>query len=248
MRTEIKLKIRRQDNPSSQPYWEEFILPYRRRLNVISCLMEIQRYPVNAQGARTKPVVWECNCLEEVCGACAMSINGQPRQACTALIDQLPEVVVLEPLSKFPTVRDLVVNRKKMFENLRRVKAWINIDGTYDLGPGPRVPPKAQQWAYELQRCMTCGNCLEACPQVNPRSDFVGAAAIVQVQLMNGHPTGSLDSDQRLEALMGPGGISECGNAQNCEKACPKGLPLVASIGDVNRQVNRHAILDWFKR
>ena len=48
------------------------------------------------------PVVWECNCLEEVCGACTMVINGKVRQACTALVDALPQPIVLEPMSKFP--------------------------------------------------------------------------------------------------------------------------------------------------
>ena len=41
-----------------------------------------------------------------------------------------------------------------MFDNLKRMKAWVPIDGTYDLGPGPRMPEK-RQTAYELSKCMT---------------------------------------------------------------------------------------------
>jgi len=37
------------------------------------------------------PVAWECNCLEEVCGACTMLINGRVRQSCSALVDRLLE-------------------------------------------------------------------------------------------------------------------------------------------------------------
>ena len=29
-----------------------------------------------------------------------------------------------------------------MFDSLKKVKAWIPIDGTYDLGPGPRMPER----------------------------------------------------------------------------------------------------------
>ena len=47
-----------------------------------------------------------------------------------------------------------------------------------------------RQWAYELSKCMTCGVCLEACPNVNDRSSFIGPAAISQVRLFNAHPTG----------------------------------------------------------
>ena len=40
---------------------------------------------------QTTPVAWDMNCLEEVCGACSMVINGHPRQSCSALIDQLEQ-------------------------------------------------------------------------------------------------------------------------------------------------------------
>lgn len=73
------------------------------------------------------------NCLEEVCGACSMVINGKPRQSCTALIDQLEQPIRLKPMKTFPVVRDLQVDRSRMFNALKRVKAWIPIDGTYDL-------------------------------------------------------------------------------------------------------------------
>ena len=46
-------------------------------MNVISALMEIRRNPVNKKGEKTTPVTWDMNCLEEVCGACSMVINGK---------------------------------------------------------------------------------------------------------------------------------------------------------------------------
>ncbi|GJM73766.1 hypothetical protein HMSSN036_59820 [Paenibacillus macerans] len=39
---------------------------------------------------------------------------------------------------------------------------------------------------------MTCGVCLEACPNVNEKTDFIGPAAISQVRLFNAHPTGAM--------------------------------------------------------
>ena len=50
----------------------------------------------------------------------------------------------------------------------------------------------------------------------------------------------------RLEALMGPGGISGCGNAQNCVEVCPKSIPLTTSIAKLNRQVNKFALSKLF--
>src|SRR5215210_4654495 len=132
----IDFKIRRRENLEAEQYWETFSIPYRPNLNVISALMEIRKNPVTKDGKQTTPPVWQMNCLEQVCGICTMVINGKVRQSCSALIDQLDphKPITLEPMSKFPNVRDLVVDRSEMFEHLKRVQAWVEIDGTYDLG------------------------------------------------------------------------------------------------------------------
>ncbi|TVX87142.1 succinate dehydrogenase iron-sulfur subunit [Paenibacillus agilis] len=243
----VKFVVTRQDAPEAKPYTEEFEIPYRPNMNVISALMEIQRNPVDHTGKGTAPVCWESNCLEEVCGACSMVINGKPRQACTALVDKLEQPIRLEPMRTFPVVRDLVIDRKRMFNSLKKVKAWIPIDGTYDLGPGPRMAEPKRQWAYELSKCMTCGVCLEACPNVNDKTSFIGPAPISQVRLFNAHPTGEMNKDERLETLLDDGGIEGCGNSQNCVRACPKGIPLTTSIAEMNRDTTKLMFKNWFK-
>ena len=200
---------------------------------------------VNVRGKPTTPVAYESNCLEEVCGSCAMLINGKARMACSALVDSLAQPIRLEPLTKFPVVRDLAVDRSVMFESLKRVKAWVPIDGTYNLGEGPRMSPELQAKGYPLSRCISCGACLEVCPQVNEKNNFIGAAIISQVRLFNLHPTGAMHARERLEAVMGPGGVADCANAQNCVKICPKDIPLTESIAEVNRQAIKQALLGW---
>ncbi len=232
----VRLKIKRQDTPSAKPYWQEFDVPRKESANVISCLQDIQKNPTTRQGKTVNPVVWDCNCLEEVCGACTMVINGQVRQACTALVHKLKEPIHLEPMSKFPVVRDLSVDRSRMFENLKKVKAWIHIDGTHDIGEGPIVAESNRSKAYVLSECMTCGCCLEACPQFTQTNSFLGASTFSQVRLFNMHPTGAMQQEERLDAVMGEGGIADCGNAQVCVEVCPKNIPLTESIAEIGRE------------
>jgi succinate dehydrogenase / fumarate reductase iron-sulfur subunit len=231
----VKLEIVRQDTENGSSRVEKFEVPYRPGMNVISALMHIQKNPVTADGQKTTPVAWDMNCLEEVCGACSMVINGRPQQSCSALVDKLTQPIRLEPMKTFPVIRDLQVDRQRMFNALKKVKAWVPIDGTYDLGEGPRMPERKRQWAYELSKCMTCGVCLEACPNVSEKSSFMGPAPLSQVRLFNTHPTGAMNKDERLQAIMGSGGINGCGNSQNCVAACPKGIPLTTSIAALNR-------------
>jgi succinate dehydrogenase / fumarate reductase iron-sulfur subunit len=78
----IRFIIKRQETPQSKPYWEEFDLRWRPGMNVITGLMDIAMNPVDRLGKTTQPIVYESNCLEEVCGSCAMIINGKGRMAC----------------------------------------------------------------------------------------------------------------------------------------------------------------------
>lgn len=245
-RTHVTLKIWRQESPDHEGRFETFKVPYAKGANVISCLMQIQRNPVTADGQRTTPVVWDSNCLEEVCGSCTMNINGRVKMACSALVDKLQEPIVLEPCEKFPLVRDLAVDRSRMFEALKQVKAWIKLDGTHNLGPGPRQAQKDQAVMYVLSTCMTCGACLEACPQIKQDNNFIGAAAISQARLFNMNPTGKLNAEERLRGLMGDGGIQDCGKAQNCVMVCPKEIPLTTSIAAMNREVTKQVVKDLF--
>ena len=98
----VTLEIKRQASPDAPAVWENFELEWRPGMNVISAMMEIAANPVTAEGKPTTPITYDSNCLEEICGSCAMRINGKARMACSALIDNLEQPIRIEPLSKFP--------------------------------------------------------------------------------------------------------------------------------------------------
>jgi len=242
----IKVSIKRQATPEAAARTENFEIPYRSNMNITSLLVEIAGNPVTTSGETTTAIAYDSNCLEEICGSCAMLINGKARMACSALVDKLEQPITLAPLSKFPIVRDLAVDRSVLFENLKAVKAWVPIDGSYDLGPGPRQFPQIQEQRYPLSNCISCTICMEVCPQFNDSTSFVGAATIAQTKLFNMDPGGKVLKEERLRALAGDGGVQECGMAQNCVAACPKQLPLIEAISDVSRDVVLQQVKDLF--
>lgn len=253
MAQSIKVEIKRQSNPNAAAVIEKFEVPYRPGMNITSLLGEIALNPVDVSGKQTTPITYDSNCLEEICGSCAMLINGKAAMACSALVDKLTgpnkdQPITLAPLSKFPVVRDLAVDRSVLFENLKRVKAWVPIDGTYALGEGPRQLPQLQEELYPLSNCISCTICMEVCPQFNDVTGFVGAATIAQTKLFNRNPTGKVLEAERLRALSGDGGIQECSFAQNCVQACPKQLPLTEAISDMGRDVFIQQVKDFFTR
>lgn len=268
------MRILRQDGPGETSYWERHRVEHEPDMNVISVLQKIAAVARAADGRGVAPVAWDCNCLEEVCGSCTMLVNGRTRMACSALVDKLlaehPEGIELRPMSKYPVVRDLVVGRQRMFEALKKVKGWVPVDGYYDAGPGPRQSPEQQQTIYPISECISCGCCMEACPQYHKielsrregeseeafaarqnsfyRRGFIGAATIAQAMRFNYDPTGKMNASERLEALMSEGGIQDCGNAQNCVAVCPKEIPLTREIARAGRATTVYAIKKIFDR
>jgi len=265
------VKILRQDGPGMPSYWERFELDYEPELNIISILQMIAAKSRNAAGKAVAPVAWDCGCLEEVCGACTMIINGRVRQSCSCLLDNLlddGDEIELRPMTKFPVVRDLFVDRQRMFTALEKVKAWVPVDGYYDLGPGPRQSRSDQEIAYPLSECMTCGCCVESCPQYSKveliqhdgesdeafqqrkseyyKREFIGPHAISQVVLFNLNPTGKMSAGERIDAVTEEGGVQVCGNAQNCVAVCPKKIPLTTSIAKVGRAATLHTLYQLF--
>ncbi len=269
----VQVRILRQDGPGQVSYWERHRVKYEPDMNVISVLQKVAAQATTVEGKKVAPVVWDCGCLEEVCGSCTMVINGRVRQSCSALVDRLLEEhgteIELRPMMKFPVLRDLLVDRSRLFHSLKRVKAWVPVDNSNDMGPGPRISRAEQEVNYPLSKCMSCGCCLDACPQFTKievlraegESDeafakrkeqaydqgFIGAHAISQTMLFNNHPVGRNLANERLDSLIRPGGIQACGNAQNCVAVCPKEIPLTTSIARAGRAVTLYTIKRFFE-
>ena len=242
-------------------------------MNCISVLEKIAAAGVTADGRRVAPVAWECNCLEEVCGACTMLVNGRVRHACTALVDSLlaeqPGQIELRPMTKFPVLRDLVVDRSRMFAALEQIQAWVPVDSYLDMGSGPRQSQQDRRWptssasassaaaAWKPVRSSSRSSWPIAATRRTEQYDarlreanlrgYVGAFAIGQVELFNLNPTGKMIAAERLDVLVGEGGIETC-SLRELRAGLPEGDP--ADHGDSPRGPRRHVArrAAWFDR
>ena len=124
----MRIKVLRQKSPFSKPYWQEFDYTYRENQTVAGMLDELNYKDdlIDINGEPAPRIQWECSCLQGMCGGCAMVINNRPAMACeTFLRDIKGDTVVLEPLKKFTTICDLVVDRGIIQENLRKSNTYI---------------------------------------------------------------------------------------------------------------------------
>lgn len=239
------LEIRRQDSLEKPETMRtvERVVDLDPNTSVLAALKFVEQDAEGDDG----PVAHEGECFEGVCGACTMLVQGRVRLACTTSLASVADkrgVVRLAPLHKFPLIRDLVVDRTRVADGRRRLHLF---EPTPPAAPS-EIPSQSVEEAAlvaQLDRCIQCGACLEACPQYGDHSEFVGAHALHQLSVENHKVGGKHGLVTRLEAAMAPGGIHSCGKAQNCVEVCPVDLPLADSLQSVARQTSRHMILGW---
>ena len=231
------VRILRQAGPGQPERWERFRLPYEPNLNVISVLQKIARMAKTAAGESTTPVAWDCNCLEEVCGACTMVINGRVRQSCSALVDKLleerPGEIELRPMSKFPVVRDLVVDRSA-FDRIIAAGGYVSSHtGSAPDGNAIPIDKETADLAMDAAACIGCGACVAACP--NAAAMLFTSAKVSHLSLL---PQGDPERSRRVTAMvetMDAEGFGNCTNHYECMAACPKGIH-VDNIARMNRE------------
>ncbi len=158
---DIKIIIKRQKDSRSAPYTQEFTYTGDGRLTVADFLSELNtRMPLlTADGKETEKINYASSCQEKKCGACAMLINGLPRLACSLFLCNIVKKgkIELAPLSKFPVISDLRVDREKIFARLKEMQVWLS-EKDRDWKKGDR------SLQYDAGQCLMCGCCLEICP------------------------------------------------------------------------------------
>ena len=222
------VKIKRQDSPSQESYWQSFT--YDGPLHVpVSAVLDAINYTDDLFDVNNKPadrIRWECSCMQAVCGGCAMVINGTPALACATFADEVKgEELVLEPLSKFPVVADLIVDRSIIYENLNRAKAYLEGNATNDK--------KNYEHQYSVAKCLKCGLCLEVCPNYHPGASFYGAILANESYLL------TTQSEEKKPAIIKEYKThfaSGCSKALSCQTVCPLGIETISSILKMNRK------------
>ena len=164
--------------------------------------------------------------MQAMCGGCAMVINGMPALACATFADEVDgKELVLEPLSKFPVIADLVVDRNIIYENLIRSKAYLeNV---------AKSNKKKHAHQYSVAKCLKCGLCLEVCPNYHFGGEFFGAVLANESYWLTSQ---TADAEPQVineyKKHFGKG----CSKALSCQSICPMGIETITSIMEMNRK------------
>ena len=223
----MRIKILRRRDPESEPFWETFDYDGPAESSVAGVLDWLNYHDdvVTADGRKTTRIGWECSCLQGMCGACAMVINGVPSLACETFVKDLGGTeITVEPLKKFPVVRDLITDRSSIQENLKRTDVYI---GEYRPKSG-----EDHEHQYTAAKCLKCGLCLEVCPNYTSGKSFFGAAFANDCYLVAAR---NREKAGQIKAAYNEHFGKTCSKSLSCMDVCPMKIPTIASMAKLNK-------------
>jgi len=225
------IRIRRSDpEKEDKPYWATYEIPFVNTMTVVQALEYLWD-----QG---EYIAFRANCREFTCGSCAMLINGKAKLACNTLLENN---MTLEPLTRYPVIRDLVVDTSIVKDKIKDLKYWpVASPNDREF----RVPKEVMEdFGKIYSRCIECYCCLEECPaSPSEESRFDGPMHVLQIARAGRHP---IDTLNRVSQASGRG-IWACVSCFECENVCPVDLSPGDEIAKFRKEAIRRTIFKYF--
>lgn len=228
----LNLKIWRQEGPNEKGHFMEHkaenISPDMSFLEMI----DVVNQQLIKKGER--PVEFDHDCREGICGMCSMVINGNPHgpekatTTCQLHMRKFKDgdSIVIEPFraKAFPVVRDLVVDRSS-FDRIIQSGGFVSVN-TGNAQDANTLPVRKENadLAFEAATCIGCGACVAACK--NASASLFTSAKLAHLNLL---PQGQVEAEDRvlnMVAQMDEEGFGACTNTGACSAACPKEIKL----------------------
>lgn len=181
-----------------------------------------------------RPIEFDSDCREGICGTCGCMINGQAhgpiRGVTTCQLHMRSfkdnDTIVIEPFraKAFPVLKDLVIDRDA-FDRIQQAGGYISVK----TGPQPDgntilIGKEKADKAMDAAQCIGCGACVAACPNASA-SLFTGAKVTQYVYLPQGQPEAKTRV-MNMVAQHDKEGFGNCTNIGECHAACPKDISI----------------------
>ncbi len=227
----ITLKVWRQDNPSDKGGFQVVDVPGVSPDMSFLEMLDVVNDRLTESGER--PIVFDHDCREGICGSCGVVINGVPhgpeRGTATCQLHMRKfsdgDTIAVEPwrAAAFPVIRDLAVDRSA-FDRIVESGGYISAPtgSALDANMIP-IPKPVADASMDAAQCIGCGACVAACP--NSAAQLFTSAKLAHLNLM---PQGQPERWARTEAMVETMEqfFGSCTNHGECQEACPKEISV----------------------
>jgi len=244
------LRIARSREGREITHYDLYKVQDRPGMTVLDALFQIQ-------DKMDPSLAFRYSCRGAVCGSCAVLIAKEPRLACKTQISRVKELnqnltdfpaltghpkgwnpkeeILVEPLPNFPILKDLVVDLKKFYDAIEKMKLWANpVKGEK---PRKQLPSERKEIERYLQ-CILCALCFGSCPVNAEKEEYLGPAALAKAWRF-AEDTRNRNRERYIDAAASNNGAAMCELIMNCVKACPKGVAPGGAIRKIKKELGQ---------
>jgi succinate dehydrogenase / fumarate reductase, iron-sulfur subunit len=231
---QVKLKVFRFDpKTDKEPRYNTFTVDAKSTDRLLDCLNRVR-------WEQDGSLAYRMSCGHGICGSDGMTINGVSALACQKLVKDYTEgkEILVEPLSVFTVVKDLVVDLEPFFEREKSVHPAEGIVMAEPDGEKENLQSVEERARFDDDiKCIMCACCVSACP-VNQKEDpaYVGPAAVVRAHRYI-FDSRVKDTLQRLAIMDKTHGAWSCKSYYKCTQVCPKEIQITKHILEVKRKI-----------
>jgi succinate dehydrogenase / fumarate reductase iron-sulfur subunit len=221
---EVIIRIRRYNEQKGE-YWSEYMLKVDKYTQMTEALRLIKAH-------QDPSISYRASCHMAVCGSCGMKINGAPKLACkTRVLEEAEKnngMVIVEPMSYYKVVKDLVVDMEPFYEKMEKVIPRLMPSKEVEEGQvEPRLLPETQETLWRHGQCIWCGLCVSMCPVLPIDDNFLGPAAHAKAFRFIFDPRDTL-TQERLKIVAES--AWRCTYCYQCVQACPRDIEPAETI------------------
>jgi succinate dehydrogenase / fumarate reductase iron-sulfur subunit len=235
LRLNVKLRIFRFDpQKEKKPHYESFAVEADTTDRLLDCLNKVR-------WEKDGSLAYRMSCMHGICGSDGMTINGVSGLACQKLVRDFDteKEILIEPLSVFPVVKDLVVDMEPFFEREKLVHPddGIVLESIEEKGK-EHIQSVEQRAQFDDDiKCIMCACCVSACPVSQKEDpDYVGPAAIVRAHRYI-FDSRVKEMIKRLQIMDNPHSAFGCKTYYKCTVVCPKRIQVTKHIQEVKRRI-----------
>jgi succinate dehydrogenase / fumarate reductase iron-sulfur subunit len=230
----INLKVFRYDPQNDkEPHYDTFTVEGKPTDRILDLLNKVR-------WEQDGSLAYRMSCAHGICGSDGMTINGVSALACQKLVKDYEEgkQVLVEPLSVFTVVKDLVVDMEPFFEQEKSIHPPGEIALKHPPQTGENLQTIAERALFNDDiKCIMCACCVSACP-ISQKEDpaYIGPATIVRAHRYI-FDSRIKDSIERLSIMDKPHGAWSCKSYFKCTQVCPKEIQVTKHILEVKRRI-----------
>ena len=238
MTTSRNIRIFRYDPSNGDSgHYDSFTLeiPDETTTTILDVLLRLQR-------EQDPTLAFRFACRVNMCGSCAMVINGTEGMGCKTNVSDIPQgrEVTIRPLNHFPVIKDLVVDMDPFFKKYEQTLPFYQ-PRQEDSEPAPiRPDSQERQDIGDATECIACGCCVSSCTMAHYHEGYAGPAALNRAFTLLADSRDGL-FDERLARAMES--CYQCRTEFNCTEVCPKKISSTRAI----KYIQRLALGQWRK-